>query len=366
MKNQISFHLGFLVIILLAVTACKKKSLSDAAALVYDEPTTLVSLGNPLSTLTNVQQTALAAGTDAKPIVAQHDGFYGSVAIKVHKWASGTTWTDLGSPGTTRYRMALAIDLADQSPLVAYCDATASDIPVVKKWSSGTTWTAVGSIGGSSCTDIAFSADLDSNLMVVAKISGNLLTGHRYSGSTWSSAGTVASYGFNPNLTVGGDGLPVLSYANVSAHTQVKKFSSGTTWTDLGEASTYFYNRITLDIDGQPLVTSGDGSNSFAYATRYNGSAWESLGNNGVAQYRQAPAAISLADNLPYLLYRRSSDGLVFLQKGDGTTFTQVGTSSIHTAAGFPDAPQMITTVENDLLILTADTSSKVVVFRFE
>jgi hypothetical protein len=85
--------------------------------------------------------------SDYKPVVVFVDNVINGQA-HVKKWSSGTIWTDLGYPSNqTSEDLSIAMDPTDNKLVVAFRDwatpGAAADVHV-KKWSSCTSWTGLG------------------------------------------------------------------------------------------------------------------------------------------------------------------------------------------------------------------------------
>ena len=88
--------------------------------------------------------------SDNKPVVVFVDMENGTKA-HVKKWSSGTTWVDLGYPSPHKASvmsgpMAITIDPSDNNPIVAVEENPYGEFHQVRvmKWSSGTSWTDLG------------------------------------------------------------------------------------------------------------------------------------------------------------------------------------------------------------------------------
>lgn len=84
--------------------------------------------------------------TDGKPIVAYTDTPNGNI-IRVKKWDTGTTWTDLGDVSTSSgLNFSMILDPSDNKPIIVYEDKDNGDRAAAAKWSTGTTWESWGYI----------------------------------------------------------------------------------------------------------------------------------------------------------------------------------------------------------------------------
>jgi hypothetical protein len=221
--------------------------------------------------------TSITIGTDGLPVISYWDFTNGD--LKVAKCgnascSSGNTITTIDSGGWVGLNTSIIIG-TDSMPVISYYDGTNGDLKVVKcgnaSCSSGNTITTIDS-GGSVGSDTSITIGTDSLPVIsyydftnadlkVAKCgnascsSGNTLT-------------TVDNGGSWTSITIGTDGLPVISYYDgTNADLKVAKCgnascSSGNTITTIDSGGQVgHYTSITIGTDGLPVISYWDISN---------------------------------------------------------------------------------------------------------
>jgi hypothetical protein len=259
---------------------------------------------------------------------------------------------DLGSPGDGwATPTGLAIDPSDNKPVVVYSESLT---PRVKKWSSGTTWTDLGSPGGVNFTSIAI--DPSDNKPVVAAGEGSCRVYKWSSGTTWTDLGDPSSvWGYYPVIVIDpSDNKPIVAFVdNDSGYKiRVKKWSSGTTWTDLGNPSTgssmspqYLDIAMTIDpSDNKPIVVFIDvDNNQKAHVKKWSsGTTWTDMGflSDSTALATKS-IVIDPSDNKPIAGVVEGPSGpnenLHILKWSSGTSWIDMGypVYCIESAGGF-------------------------------
>lgn len=274
--------------------------------------------------------------SDNKPIVVfQEDTTPPTAPTRVMKWSTGTTWTDLGYPsgvgaitlGSTRHP-AIALDPADNKPIVVFVDANNGYRPQVKKWDSGTTWTDLGfvSVGVGRYPSIAVDAT-DSKPVVVFVDPDNGDKAHVKkwsSGTSWNDLG-FASPGeaFNTVIAIDPvDNRPIVSYIDTTTpipppyidvaqeRVRVWKWLSGTTWTDLGFPGVRRSDSPAMAIDpadGYPVVAFRDWAvpppGGGIHVTKWSsGGTWIGMGWPIEGAWGSCSLAIDPSDNKPVVV----------------------------------------------------------------
>jgi hypothetical protein len=182
------------------------------------------SSGNTLSTIDpEGTYSSITIGTDGLPIISYCSGYLPGY-LKVNKCgnaacSSGNTITTIDSGGTVFYYTSITIG-TDGLPIISYYDYTNGDLKVAK------------------CGNVACS-------------SGNTIT-------TIDSGGNVGLYS---SITIGTDGLPVISYLDYgNMYLKVAKCgnaacSSGNTITIVDSGTFSEYTSITIGTDGLPVIS---------------------------------------------------------------------------------------------------------------
>jgi predicted regulator of Ras-like GTPase activity (Roadblock/LC7/MglB family) len=225
---------------------------------------------------------SIAIGADGLPVIAYYDGI--SVHLKVAKCANAactaSTLSTVDSDGDVGWYTSTAIG-ADALPVIAYYDATNGDLKVAKcvnaACSGGaSTLSTVDSDGNvGQYTSIAIGADAlpviaywdatNTNLKV-AKCVDAACTGT----STLSTVDSSGVVGLYPSIAIGADGLPVIAYYDsTNSNLKVAKCataacSGGTSaLSTVDSAGTVGeYTSIAIGVDGLPVIAYRDGSNT--------------------------------------------------------------------------------------------------------
>jgi hypothetical protein len=244
------------------------------------------SSGNTLATIDSGggvgRFTSITIGIDGLPIIS----YYATPSLKVAhcgnaSCSSGNTTTTVDSGGTVGQYTSITIG-RDGLPVISYYDATNYDLKVAHcgnaSCSSGNTITTVDSGGAvGQYTSIAIGTD---GLPVISYYDwGNYDLKVAHCGNASCSSGntitTIDSYGgvgSDTSITIGRDGLPVISYydsAQVNqdlkvAHCGNASCSSGNTITTVDSGGNVGqYSSITVGTDGLPIISYYDNTNTY-------------------------------------------------------------------------------------------------------
>lgn len=275
--------------------------------------------------------------SDNKPIVVFIDNINDGKA-RVVKWSSGTTWTDLGFASTGpslawHRRPKIAIDPSDNKPVVVFSDENDSYKLRVKKWDSGTTWTDLGQISTGVGYFPSIAIDPTDNKAVVAFIdvdSGRKARVMKWSsGTTWTDLGFISS-GITAQtvMAMGTDGMPVVVfvedyydpsvYSDTSGDTKMQavKYAGGTSWTLLGRLTNVKGEDPSIVIDpsdNKPVVSFRDWNSPIGTNTHVvkwsSGTTWSGMGWPSSHTSVGASLALDPSDNKPVVFYSDSLDG---------------------------------------------------------
>ncbi len=221
--------------------------------------------------------TSITIGADGLPVVSYLDGTNADLKV-LHcgnaACTSGNTVTPVDTGGAVGWHTSITIG-ADGLPVVSYSDANNADLKVLHcgnaACTSGNTVTAVdtgGDVG--SYTSITIGAD---GLPVVSYLDGTnadlkvLHCGNAActSGNTAAAVDTGGEVGWYTSIAIGADGLPVVSYSDITnsdlkvLHCGNAACASGNTATAVdtgGEVG--WYTSITIGADGLPVVSYSD------------------------------------------------------------------------------------------------------------
>ncbi|MBI5664778.1 MAG: hypothetical protein HZC49_06795 [Nitrospirae bacterium] len=222
---------------------------------------------------------SITIGADGLPVISYWD--YTNADLKVAKCgnvfcSSGNTITTVDSGGMVGSDSSIAIG-TDGLPIISYYDFTNGDLKAVKcgnaSCSSGNTIITIdvtGTVG--LYTSITIGTDGLPVISYYDGSNGDLKTakcGNAYcsSGNTISTVDSGGTVGSDSSITIGTDGLPVISYWDYT-NGDLKVVKCGTASCLYGSAvavdsggTVGSYSSITIGIDGLPLVSYYDGSN---------------------------------------------------------------------------------------------------------
>jgi hypothetical protein len=224
--------------------------------------------------------TSITIGADGLPVISHYDVI--NFDLKVTKCgnaacSAGNTHTSVDTTGDVGKHTSIAIG-PDGLPVISYQDVTSLDLKVAKcgnaACSAGNTLTPVDTAGDvGRYTSITIGAD---GLPVISYW-GGIGVGLKVAkcGNAACSAGNTltpvdtAGAGQYTSIAIGPDGLPVVSYYDgTSLGLKVAKCgnaacSAGNTLTNVDTAALFMglYNSITIGADGLPVISYQDGTN---------------------------------------------------------------------------------------------------------
>jgi hypothetical protein len=224
--------------------------------------------------------TDIALGPDGLAVISYWD--YGNNDLKVLHCGnlactSGNTATTVDSAGETGYYPSITIS-GDGLPLVTYLDNNTADLKVLHcgnaACTSGNTITTVDSadqvgefsavtLGADGLPIISYWDRTNSDLKILH--CGNALCDSGNQITTVDSAGSVGEW---TAITIGADGLPVVSYRDITTQAQ-KVLHCGSPLCDSGNqitvvdgiGSTFQFSSITVGADGLPVLGYSDLAN---------------------------------------------------------------------------------------------------------
>ena len=203
--------------------------------------------------------------------------------------ATAQTWEHVGSPGFTNSSTSFTTVKVDPTgiPYLAYIDGSSQKARVMRF--NGTSWEDVGAPGFSAgAVDyLTFNLDPSGNPYVAYQDAtlDQKLTVMKFDGASWVSVGMpgFSDWVFMNSLAINSDGVPYVAYFNVS----------------------------TFDIN----------------VMRYNGAAWENVGNSPPGRGDYFSLAFNAAD-MPYLAFQDfdESGNKTTVMKFNGNEWVAVGT----------------------------------------
>lgn len=152
---------------------------------------------------------------------------YNSDDFHVYRYDGGTTWTDVGTPGTVTCMFGFSSNV--------YAAISGGG---VYRYDGGTTWTDVGTPGGMvNPIDVQVFTTNGSVLYCAGQKLYSADGGHAYrydGGTAWTDLGYIGSFNNIYSLVAFGGTLFATANDGSGSHGHVFQYVSGTTWTDLG------------------------------------------------------------------------------------------------------------------------------------
>jgi len=246
--------------------------------------TTTCSAGNTVTTVDSVGMvgidTSITIGTDGLPVISYYDNTNGDLKV-AHcgnaACSSGNTITPVDSGGDVGIDTSITIGM-DGRPVISYYDSTNGRLKVAHcgngACSSGNTINNVDSvevvglntsitIGTDGLPVISYYDSTNDDLKVAH--CGNATCS---SGNTITTVDSGGNVGLTTSITIGMDGLPVISYYDQAngnlkvTHCGNAACSSGNTitWIDSG-GDVGISSSITIGTDGLPVISYYDSTN---------------------------------------------------------------------------------------------------------
>lgn len=292
------------------------------------------SAGNTLTTVDTTWSvgldTSISIGADGLPVISYRDGNFGDLKVAHCGNAScsaGNTITSVDTVGNVGKGTSITIG-ADGLPVISYYDATNFDLKVAHcgnaLCSAANTITSVDTAGDVGYhTSLSIGADGLPVISYYDNINGDLKMAH--CGNVSCSAGNtitavdtvVVIVGEYTSITIGADGLPMISYFD-STNQNLKVAKCGNAACSAGNTITVvdtvmgtgYFTSITIGADGMPMISYQDtsGGTNFGLKVAHCGNAACSAGNTLTAVdtvgYAGYYTSISIgADGLPIISY---------------------------------------------------------------
>lgn len=285
----------------------------------------------------------LAVDVNGNPIATWIENDGTSFNIYVKKW-NGSNWIQLGNfldmhTDTQAFIPSIAID-SQGNPIVAWYEQDGTSFNTyVKKW-NGTEWQLM----GDGALDInlnqntgytALATDSSGNPVIVWEESDGTSVNiyvKKWNGDAWDLIGDTFvdanenQNALHPAVAIGSDGNPVVSWDETdgtSTNIYVKKWN-GTAWEsvgnnflDINENKNSGHPSVSIDNQGNPLVSwfEQDDTTDSVYVKRWNGTSWTQLGNYSLDIYQNQhgrfPAMATDSTNNTYVVWSES-DGKSF------------------------------------------------------
>lgn len=187
--------------------------------------------------------------------------------------------------------------------------------------------------GTTSTPYIAYSDEDQGNKATVRKLKSD--------GTGWETVGTVGfSAGAVKDISIAFDntGIPYVVYSDASKSDKavIMKYN-GTAWEAVGDAAgistgAASYTSIALCSSNVPHVVYSDaGNGGKAVVMKFNGTAWEAVGTaTGISAGSTAYTSIAIYDCAPYVAYKDiQNGGKAAVIKWDGTIWSVVGPGAV-------------------------------------
>jgi hypothetical protein len=273
---------------------------------------------------------SIAIGADGLPVVSYHDATNSDLKV-LHcgnaACTSGNTATTVDSAGDVGSNYTSITIGADGLPVVSYADLTNGDLKVLHcgnvACTSGNTATTVDSAGNvGQHSSITIGADGLPAVSYYDAGNGDLKVLHCgntacTSGNTATTVDSAGNVGEYTSITIGADGLSVVSYYDVGngdlkvLHCGNVTCASGNTATTVDSASNVgYFTSITIGVDGLPVVSYYDGSNRVLKVLHCGNVACTSGNISNVVDSEGLSTGITIGiDGLPVVSYDDESNG---------------------------------------------------------
>jgi hypothetical protein len=262
---------------------------------------------------------------------------------------NGTQWVNVGEKGIADLYNdvnSIAIDSIGNVYL-AFSDNNANQKISVKKY-DGNNWTTVGNQGFSSSKADHVSIALNKSgipyVVYRETANGEKATVKKFNGTSWvnvGNAGLANGYGAAwTQIAIDSASTPYVVFmqkgsGNYDYTAFVTKFN-GSNWVNVGSnnASEYgqsaYYTKIAIDDNtGTPYILYHTTNNMRLIVRKFNGTAWETIGNSFFINPTANKHSIAIDNNsTPYIAYASSDSGLI-VKKFNGSNWLNVGMTSI-------------------------------------
>ena len=293
--------------------------------------------------------TSMALDAANNPVVAFADVSTGQKA-SVMRWNGSAWQSIGTPGFTTSYAVYMSIVLsAGGSPIIAFRDGAAGDKATVLQWShTWDTWFPVGSAGFSpgGTAFISLARDATGRLVIAFQDfqNGGRATVMRWNGTAWQvigNAGFSSGTATYTSLALDAAGNPVVAYSDGTSGKATVMRWTGTVWQPVGSPmfSAAMATQISLALDpsGNPVVGYQDWAHNKATVMKWNDAVgWHSLGSAGFTQGWVAFTSLAMgADGSPYFAFRESNGSIVSttVRRWNGTTWQVVGNESLAQSA---------------------------------
>ena len=303
------------------------------------------------------QYSAITLGADGLPVISYYDTTNGDLKVAKCSTAACTganTVTTVDSVGIVGLHTSITLG-ADGLPVISYYDLSNGDLKAAKCINAACTGTStlttvdsVGNVGlytsitvGADGLPVISYIDSTNNDLKVAKCVNAACTG----ASTLTTVDSAGILALETSITLGADGLPVISYFDgTNGALKVAKCGNAactgaSTLTIIdGAGSVGRYSSITLGADGLPVISYYDGANSFLRVAKCGNAACtgastvtivDNVGSVGL------DTSITLgADGLPIISYYNITNGNLKVAKCVNATCTGASIVSTLDSAG--------------------------------
>nr|WP_299068175.1 BspA family leucine-rich repeat surface protein [uncultured Allomuricauda sp.] len=298
-----------------------------------------------------VSYTGIVLDNSGMPYVTYVNGD-GASAKKANVYhLDNTSWVRVGTAGLSEGftgSSAMTID-TNNVPYVVYRDGENDNKATVRRYTGGS-WEIVGNAGFSVNEPGSSFITIDNlGLPWIAYISlGNpSLEVEHFNGVEWEAVGGLFDNGVNyPSMTMDNSGTPYIAYGEpgLSGKIIVRRFN-GTAWEYIGDTGfspdSADHISIALDNSNVPYVAYGDAANSGKIVVqRYNGTDWEYVGDAGFSSGTAYGISIKLDKfDTPYVVYSNqegSLDGEATVQRFNGVNWEKLGSLGVSSFLAYP------------------------------
>ncbi|MCA6423804.1 MAG: T9SS type A sorting domain-containing protein [Flavobacterium sp.] len=310
-----------------------KKFINNAWTIIGDEPFTK-------------ETSSIHTVTDSNNIIyVLHEEFFENT-LTVKKYQQGQ-WSQVGnSLGGVYYSACdIAIDNNDNLYVVHYNTGVGNGLKVKKFDIVTNSWVNLLSTGLPAANVSVFYATIDINSdnepIIVWKENTSSIIMKKFNGTNWvtMNSSTITGNIFYPVLKIDKNIVPniiYLGYRNSNNRAVISRYNNSA-WSSVGGSSisTGVANDISIDVFNNILYASFiDANDNFKISVKkFNGTSWENMGNLDFTASSDNPY-LKIKNNKPYIIYQSGFENKVSLIEFNGTNWNYIGNQNFSSGKG--------------------------------
>lgn len=247
----------------------------------------------------------------------------------------GNGWTKLGNTNMSCGVSWNGMDIdSNDNIYIAFNESGTSDAGHVLKW-DGSTWTEIGSAFGGAETTIHLDPNDVPYLLIRDTNQSYMGVVLRLENNTWtplSGTGLYApdsQYGLWHSMAIDSQGVPYVSYSDYMGGNamHVVKFENGA-WVELGQSfgTLFYYQDIAINDNDEVFVAYCSGAGHKLNAVKFNGTAWETIGDNVLNSTIEEMKACMVGNKLTVAALNTGQSNYLSVVQYDGE-WTSIGPS---------------------------------------